>query len=53
MARTKSQAQTGVNFDLKLNLTLKAKGNQPQNNRDLNQGLLHLWSKFADPSLNG
>ena len=25
----------------------------PQNNRDLNQGLLHLWSKFGDPSLNG
>ena len=22
-------------------------------NRDLNQGLLHLWSKFGDPSLNG
>ena len=25
----------------------------PQNNRDLNQGLSHLWSKFGDPSLNG
>ena len=25
----------------------------PQNNRDLNQGLLHLWFKFGDPSLNG
>ena len=25
----------------------------PQNNRDLNQGLLHLWSKFDDPSLKG
>ena len=25
----------------------------PWNNRDLNQGLLHLWSKFGDPSLNG
>ena len=25
----------------------------PQNNRDLNQGLLHLWSKSGDPSLNG
>ena len=24
----------------------------PQNNIDLNQGLLHLWSKFGDPSLN-
>ena len=22
-------------------------------NRDLNQGILHLWSKFGDPSLNG
>ena len=25
----------------------------PQNNRDLNQGTLHLWSKFGDPSLKG
>ena len=25
----------------------------PQNNRALNQGFLHLWSKFGDPSLNG
>ena len=23
------------------------------NNRDLNQDILHLWSKFGDPSLNG
>ena len=25
----------------------------PNNNRDLNQGLFHLWSKFSDSSLNG
>ena len=25
----------------------------PQNNIDLNQGILHLWSKFGDPRLNG
>ena len=25
----------------------------PQNYRDFNQGILHLWSKFGDPSLNG
>ena len=25
----------------------------PQNNRDLNQGILHLWSKFGGPSPNG
>ena len=24
-----------------------------QNNRDLNQVIFHLWSKFGDPSLNG
>ena len=24
----------------------------PRSNRDLNQGLLHLWSKFGDSSLN-
>ena len=25
----------------------------PQNNRDLNQGNFHLWSKYGGPSLNG
>ena len=25
----------------------------PQNVKDLNQGILHLWSKFSDPSFNG
>ena len=29
------------------------KKNNKKNNRDLNQGLSHLWSKFGDPSLNG
>ena len=29
---------------LKLNLTLKVKVNHPQNDMDLQQGLLHLWS---------
>ena len=24
-----------------------------QNNKDLNQAILQLWSKFCDPSLNG
>ena len=24
----------------------------PQNNRDLSQGILQLWYKFGDPSLN-
>ena len=36
----------------KLNLTLKVKIDHPQNNRHLNQGLLHLCSKFGDSSLN-
>ena len=30
----------------------RSKSIGPQNNRALNQGLLHLWSKFGDPSLN-
>ena len=25
----------------------------PQNNKDINQCILHLWSKFGDPSWNG
>ena len=37
----------------KLNLTLEVKVNRPQNYLDLNQCILHLWSKFGDPSLNG
>ena len=38
---------------LKLNLTLKIKVNHPTRNRDLNQGLLHLWSKFDDLAWTG
>ena len=46
---SRGQTQNGA---LKLNLTLKVKFNHPKNNRDLNQGLLHLCTKFGDPSLN-
>ena len=31
----------------------KKKKNKNKNNRDLFQGVLHLWSTFSDPSLNG
>ena len=31
----------------------RSRSNIPQNNRDLNQGLLHLWCKFGDPSWKG
>ena len=38
---------------LNSNLTLKIKANRlPKLYRDLNQGMLHLWSKLGDPSLN-
>ena len=51
---SRGQAQNGVNFYFEVNLTLEVKVNHPhQNNRELKQGLLHLWSKFGDPSLNG
>ena len=50
---SRRQAKNGVNFYLKLHLTLKFKVNHPQNRRYLNQGLLHLWPKFGDPSWNG
>ena len=43
----------GYILTLTLNLTLQVKVDCPQNNRDLNQGVLHLWSKVGDPSLNG
>ena len=48
------QAQNGVNFDFKVKFDLEDQGQlPPKKNRNLNQGLLHLWSKFNDPSLNG
>ena len=47
------QAQNGVTFDFEVKFDLEGQGQSPPNNRDLNQGLLHLWSKFGDPSLNG
>ena len=31
---------------------IEGQGQSPQTNKDLNQGVLHLWSKFGDPSLN-
>ena len=33
--------------------TWRSRSTAPQNNRDLNQGILHLWSKFGGPSLKG
>ena len=30
----------------------RSKSITPQNNRDLNQGVLHLWFKFGDSNLN-
>ena len=51
---SREQAQNGVNFDFEVKFDLEGQGQSPpKNNRDLNQGLLHLWSKFSDPSLNG
>ena len=33
--------------------TWRSRSTIPKNNRDPNQGVLHLWSKFGDPSMNG
>ena len=46
------QTQNGVNLDWSLMWPWKSRSIASQNNRDLNQGLLHLWSKLGDPSLN-
>ena len=46
------QAQNGVNLDFQVKFDLEGQG-RSVHNRDLNQGLLHLCSKFGDPSLNG
>ena len=47
------QAQNGINSNFKLNLTLKVKVDRSTKNRDLNKGLLHIWTKFGDLRLNG
>ena len=49
-----ASGKNGVNFDSQVQFDLEDHPSiTPRNNRDLNQGLLHLWSKFGDPSLNG
>ena len=55
-----AQAQNGENFDFGVQFDLEGQGQYPPpptppppNNRDHNQGLLHLLSKFRYPSLNG
>ena len=53
IARTNSHAQNGVNVDLNSIWPWRSRSIAPQNNRALNQGLLHLWSRFGDPSLIG
>ena len=47
------QAENGGNSDLSWIWNWMSRSIASQNNRDLNQGLLPLWSKFDDPSLNG
>ena len=50
----KLQAQSLVKSDFEVKFDLEAgQGQSPQNNRDLNLVVLHLWFKFYDPSFNG
>ena len=47
------QAQNGVNLKLKVKFEFEGQGQSSHKiNWGLNQGLLHLWSKFCDPSQN-
>ena len=49
-----AQNQNGVNFDFGVQFDLE--GHDQSSHKTiglLNQGLLHLWSKFGDPSSNG
>ena len=41
-----------INKILKISLFDMSSSMNPQNNRDLNQGILNLWPKFRGPSLN-
>ena len=48
------QAQNGDEFKILSNIwPWRSRSIALQNNRDLNQGLLHICSKFGDPSLYG
>ena len=50
----KLKAQIWVKFYFELKFDFKVQGQLPnQNNRDLNQGVFQIWSKFGDPSLKG
>ena len=52
VGRRKSDANK-QDFEIKLNFKFDLSSPiHPQNNSDLNQGILHLWPKFGDPSLN-
>ena len=46
------KAQNGARLDFQVKFDLEGQGRSVQKNRDLNRGLLHIWSKFGDPSLN-
>ena len=54
------KCETRQNEIYKLNFTLKVTVNpqhptptHPPKSKDINQGILHLWAEFGDPSLNG
>ena len=48
------QAQNDVKFDFQVKFDLEDQSRSPhKTKRDLNQGVLHLCSKFGDSSLNG
>ena len=48
------QSQNEGKFVFQVKFDLESQGRSyPKNNRHLNQGVLYLWSKFGDSSLNG
>ena len=47
------QAQNGVNFDFEVKFDLEGQGQSPPKTIGILTSLLHLWSKFGHPSLNG
>ena len=47
-----SRNATSANFSARWTQSGGIPASTTDDNKDLNQGLLHLWSKFGDPSLN-
>ena len=50
---SRRESQNNINFDFEVKFYLEGQGQSPPNTIEILTKVLHLWSKFGDPSLNG